>query len=224
MAAPFLAVAAAPGLVAWLPRPGPWMDWLRRALGLALLGTAAWLLFVLALEAGRDVALLAGAMLAALLAVLAWRHRRPASTAHGCEPIAAVALAADRGAGPVAARRAVPVAAPAANADAGLWRPFDEAALRRMVARGQVVFVDVTAAWCLTCKVNELTVLDRAPVADRLRAPGVVAMRADWTRPDPADHRLSAKLRPLRRAARRGLRPRRAGGHRAARAADARAR
>jgi suppressor for copper-sensitivity B len=48
------------------------------------------------------------------------------------------------------------------------------------------VFVDVTAAWCLTCKVNELTVLDRAPVADRLRSPGVVAMRADWTRPDPA--------------------------------------
>jgi suppressor for copper-sensitivity B len=46
--------------------------------------------------------------------------------------------------------------------------------------------VDVTAAWCLTCKVNELTVLNRTPVADRLRAPGVIAMRADWTRPDPA--------------------------------------
>jgi suppressor for copper-sensitivity B len=48
-----------------------------------------------------------------------------------------------------------------------------------------VVFVDVSAAWCLTYKVNELTVLERAPVADKLREPGVVAMRADWTRPDP---------------------------------------
>jgi suppressor for copper-sensitivity B len=46
--------------------------------------------------------------------------------------------------------------------------------------------VDVTAAWCLTCKVNELTVLDRTPVKDRLRDPDVIAMRADWTRPDPA--------------------------------------
>lgn len=48
-----------------------------------------------------------------------------------------------------------------------------------------MVFVDVSAAWCLTCKVNELAVLERAPVADKLRQPGNVAMRADWTRPDP---------------------------------------
>ena len=47
------------------------------------------------------------------------------------------------------------------------------------------MLVDVTAAWCLTCKVNELHVLGRAPIAARLHAPGVVAMRADWTRPDP---------------------------------------
>ncbi len=55
-----------------------------------------------------------------------------------------------------------------------------------MVTEGNIVFVDVSAAWCLICKVNELAVLDRAPVADQLRSPGVVAMRADWTRPDPA--------------------------------------
>jgi suppressor for copper-sensitivity B len=82
--------------------------------------------------------------------------------------------------------QAVPTAAPAPNAAAHPWRPFDEAGLHRLVAQQKVVFVDVTAAWCLTCKVNELAVLDRAPVADRLRAPGVVTMRADWTRPDPA--------------------------------------
>ncbi len=182
MAAPFLAVAAAPELTAWLPRPGKWMDWLRHGLGLALLGTAVWLLFVLALEAGSDNALLAGGMLAALLAVLAWRHRRPAY--RQAATIAAVALAPIAVLIPALHGRADLVAAPAANADAGIWRPFDKAALRGMVAQGHVVFVDVTAAWCLTCKVNELTVLDRAPVADRLRAPGVVAMRADWTRPN----------------------------------------
>lgn len=57
--------------------------------------------------------------------------------------------------------------------------PFDEVALREMIAKGQVVFVDVTAAWCMTCKVNELAVLDRDPVGSKLRDPRVVAMRAD---------------------------------------------
>jgi suppressor for copper-sensitivity B len=71
------------------------------------------------------------------------------------------------------------------QAEAGQWQPFDEAALHRMVATGKTVLVDVTAAWCLTCKANELTVLDWPPVADRLRDPRVVAMRADWTRADP---------------------------------------
>jgi suppressor for copper-sensitivity B len=72
------------------------------------------------------------------------------------------------------------------QADAGQWQPFDKAALHRLVATRKTVFVDVTAAWCLTCKANELAVLERAPAADRLRDPRVVAMRADWTRADPA--------------------------------------
>ena len=87
MAAPFLAVAAAPELTAWLPRPGKWMDWLRHGLGLALLGTAVWLLFVLALEAGSDNALLAGGMLAALLAVLAAAEEYRGELAVGDIPI-----------------------------------------------------------------------------------------------------------------------------------------
>ena len=186
MAAPFLAIAAAPGLVAWLPRPGPWMIWLRRVLGLVLLGTAVWLLSVLALEAGVGAALLAAGMLAVLLATLAWRHAlSPGRRRRQAAGAAAFALAAVAVLVPSLSGRAVPVAPPAANAVAGLWRPFDDAALRRMVAERKVVFVDVFAAWCLTCKVNELTVLDRAPVGARLRSAGVVAMRADWTRPDP---------------------------------------
>ncbi len=187
MAAPFLAVAAWPGLVAWLPRPGPWMEWLRRVLGLALLATAVWLLSVLALEAGIAPALASGAVLALLLAVLAWRHGLPPGQRAGrIAGVVAAVLATVAVLVPSLRGQAVPVGTPAANAEAGLWRPFDAAALHRAVGQGQVVFVDVSAAWCLTCKVNELNVLDRAPVADRLRAPGVVAMRADWTWPDPA--------------------------------------
>jgi suppressor for copper-sensitivity B len=186
MAAPFLAVAAAPGLVAWLPRPGPWMTWLRRVLGVALLGTAVWLLFVIALEASLNAALLAGGALAVLLMVLAWRHALPADwRGRRMAGAAAIVLAAGAVLIPTLRDSAPTTETPAPSA-AGRWRPFDEATLHRMVVEQKIVFVDVSAAWCLTCKVNELTVLDRAPVADRLGAPGVVAMRADWTRPDPA--------------------------------------
>jgi suppressor for copper-sensitivity B len=184
MAAPFLAVAAAPGLVAWLPRPGSWMDWLRRVLGLALLATAVWLLFVLALEAGRSAATLAATGLAGLLAVLAWRHRRPAHSQ--AANVAALILAAVVVLVPTLRGQGGVIGAQAPLTPADLWRPFDRVLLQAMIAEKKVVFVDVTAAWCLTCKFNELTVLGRAPVADQLRSPGVVAMRADWTRPDPA--------------------------------------
>ena len=80
---------------------------------------------------------------------------------------------------------AVLIKASPSQAEPGQWQPFDEAALHRMVATGKTVLVDVTAEWCLTCKANELTVLDRSQVTDRLHDPRVVAMRADWTRADP---------------------------------------
>jgi len=66
------------------------------------------------------------------------------------------------------------------------WQPFDAAAIPGLVRDGHIVFVDVTADWCLTCKVNERLVLDQDSVRQALADHGVVAMRADWTRPDPA--------------------------------------
>ncbi len=66
------------------------------------------------------------------------------------------------------------------------WRPFDRAAIPRLIAAGKTVFVDVTADWCVTCQFNKTTVLERGDLARRLAGEQVVAMRADWTRPDPA--------------------------------------
>jgi suppressor for copper-sensitivity B len=186
MAGPFLAVAAFPGFIAYLPRPGRWMIWLERVLGAALIGTAAWLLSVLALEAGAELGLVTGGLLALFLAALAWRQWHPpdalqkrwlGALAIGLA-VAAVLVPSLRG-------EAVSLKAVSSPAEAGQWQPFDEAALHRMVTAGKIVLVDVTAAWCLTCKANEITVLDRSPVADRIRDPQVVAMRADWTRADP---------------------------------------
>ncbi len=75
---------------------------------------------------------------------------------------------------------------PPAATSADFWRPFDAASIPGLVRDGRVVFVDVTADWCLTCKVNERLVLDQAAVQQALAAQNLVAMRADWTRPDPA--------------------------------------
>ncbi len=175
-ATPHLVVAAVPRLTRLLPRPGRWMLMLRRVLGVALAGTALWLIMVLAAEQGREAAALVGALMIALIAVFgrlsAGAIRRVAAA---CLLVAALA---------VPAVTTAPLAA--ADAAAGLWRPFDPAALGALVHDGRVVFVDVTADWCLTCKVNERLVLDNAAVRDRLAAPGVIAMRADWTRPDAA--------------------------------------
>ena len=66
------------------------------------------------------------------------------------------------------------------------WVTFDQAAIAEAVAQGKVVFVDVTADWCITCKVNKAAVIERGPVAARLRSGEIIAMRADWTRPSDA--------------------------------------
>ena len=176
LALPYLAVAALPGLAARLPRPGRWTVRLRFALGLALAGTAVWLLTVLAVQLGWTTALavlVAAALPAALLAAWARLRRRIFGTA--------AALTAAIG---LAAVLALPAAMEPA-APGGRWQAFDEARIGPLVSEGRTVFVDVTADWCITCKFNKAAVLERGPVAARLGG-DVVPMRADWTRPDAA--------------------------------------
>ncbi|MEK9795606.1 MAG: thioredoxin family protein, partial [Alphaproteobacteria bacterium] len=76
-------------------------------------------------------------------------------------------------------RDGVSIAARDAN-----WQPFDRAAIPALVAEGKVVFVDVTADWCITCQVNKKRVVDTDEVTAAFERGGVVLMRADWTRPD----------------------------------------
>ena len=182
-ASPYLVVAVVPWLIRLLPKPGRWMDRLRAVLGLALLATAAWLISVLADLSGAKTALGTAAALVAVLLLLALRHRPrfPVSAMRVASSAATVLV------GAAVLWPALAGVAPGGMAEAGgRWQAFDPAAIPRLVGENRVVFVDVTAAWCLTCKVNEAAVLDRAPVAARLFGPGVVAMRGDWTRPDPA--------------------------------------
>ena len=130
LALPYLAIAAAPGMVAILPRPGAWMRWLKGVLGLTLVGTAIWLMSIIGVQTGI-------------------------------------------------------LSAGAATGGDARWVAFDEAAIPDYIAQDKAVFVDVTADWCITCQANKKLVIDQEPVAARLKLGNVVAMKADWTNPDP---------------------------------------
>lgn len=173
LAMPFLMLAAMPGLAGWLPRPGRWMARLRLLLGFALAVTAGWLLWVIAgqsLFAAIMIGLLAIVLLVVMYALR--RHQDRWRWMAGAPFAAALLIAAMIGPAP-------PRAPPA-----GLWRDFDRGEIAAAVAQGRTVFVDVTADWCITCRVNEALIIDSDQILARLSAPDVVAMRADWTRPD----------------------------------------
>ena len=176
LALPFLALGFIPALRRRLPRPGPWMSTLRRILAVPMALTALWLAWLLWRESG-DTALLIGlAALACLAAALWWGGRRRGWLA----ALPALAIAA-------AALVAVP-AAPQARAETGgllAAEPFSEARLAQLRAQKRSVFVYFTADWCLTCKVNEKAVLERAEVAEAFKKRNAAILVGDWTRGNP---------------------------------------
>jgi suppressor for copper-sensitivity B len=178
MASPYLVAASVPRLTAFLlPRPGAWMVQFRRAMAIPLLATTAWLVFLIGATAGPLTALLTGAALVIGVAGLWWRNNAPAEGAiimvSSGLILAAVAIFVGT----------TPDTSPA-NTDihAIRWRPLSE--LDDLKQSGDIIFVDVTAAWCATCKVNKALVLDDRNIAERL-ASDVIPVRADWTSPDP---------------------------------------
>ncbi len=184
LAAPYLLVAALPGLARALPRPGAWMIWLRRVLGLALMATAVWLYTVFAATAALPDTLLLGGLALVLTAALTWRARDGVPGRRAGAPIALAAMLAVAGVGLYATVRES--SAPKASDVESAWRPFDKREISRLVAEGKTVLIDVTADWCLTCKVNKSLVLESTEITGLIGTEDVVAMRADWTAPDPA--------------------------------------
>jgi suppressor for copper-sensitivity B len=177
LAVPYLLVAAVPALAARMPRPGRWMVRVKQVLGVALAATAVWLLTVLAAQRGLAPALTVGLLMLAAVGVIALRGR----LARPLVPVAVVLLAL----GAFAAPAGLGSAAEEQAAESA-WAPLAPARIDGLVAEGKVVFVDVTAEWCITCKVNKAAVIDSARVQRLLDAPEVVRMRGDWTERDPA--------------------------------------
>lgn len=184
LALPFLAIAFIPALRRMLPRPGGWMVKFRRWMALPMGLTALALLWLASRLGGWHFAL-ACAALAALLVVLlgfAGRGQRKgkAVTAKVLGGAAALALAFALALPPTVATPGV--------AAAGILpaQPFSEEALAKARASGKPVFAWFTADWCLTCKVNEQVAIERTEVRDAFARGGLIVLRGDWTRRDPA--------------------------------------
>jgi thiol:disulfide interchange protein DsbD len=195
MALPYLAASWWPGIARALPRPGAWMQTFRQAMAFPMFATVIWLLWVLGQQTGIDGA---SGLLALLLTVawLVWALSLSGRTRWVLSGLALAALLwlgsswlplalreapADQ---PSASARETNQAASSANASA--WQPWSEAAIQAQLAAGRPVFVDFTAAWCVTCQYNKKTTLAAPQVLADFAARQVVLMRADWTRRDPA--------------------------------------
>ena len=181
LALPYLALAAAPQLAELLPKPGAWMVRVKQLFSFAMFGTVVWLTWVVSLQAGPQGVLILGiALVASSLA--AWLFGL-AQEKGGSTPLKAAAAAALVTAlVPLFTLTAQPVAAASASA---AKVPYDEALLAQYRAEGTPVFIDFTAAWCVTCQYNKRVVLDTEPVKALFASTGTVFMVADLTNPDP---------------------------------------
>ena len=174
MALPWLLIALFPAIALCLPKPGNWMNSITIFFALLILFSCYWLLSLLGSFIGQDIALLLGLLLTALLLFLIAkkRGRKQFITVLSAILLSAVAVA-------VSSRLATDRWGAAATELQ--WLPLNRTVIDRQVKQGNVLFVDITADWCVTCKANKITVLLQEPVYSLLQEKEIMTMRGDWT-------------------------------------------
>ena len=196
MALPYLLASAWPAVARLLPRPGGWMAHFKTAMAFPMFATVVWLVWVLGVQVGVDGVAALLALLVAL-AFAAWALGSPAlgpRARSGFGAVAAVLVLAALVWAVPALRQEAAAPAPVAGE---AWQPWSPERVAQAQAAGQPVFVDFTAAWCVTCQFNKRSTLGTAPVAAAFKARNVLLLRADWTRRDAA---ISAELARLGRS------------------------
>ncbi|MFP8779682.1 protein-disulfide reductase DsbD family protein [Hydrogenophaga sp. RWCD_12] len=197
MALPYLAASWWPAIARTLPRPGAWMERFRQFMAFPMFATVVWLLWVLGQQSGIDgvAALL---MLLVALTLLIWALRLQGTAGKVLQGLSALALLGLLvGFGPQVIRLQAPEHAGAAVATSieGLrWEAWSAARQTELVTQGRPVFVDFTAAWCVTCQFNKRNALADEALLHDLAAKNVALLRADWTRRDPAVTAALAEL------------------------------
>jgi thiol:disulfide interchange protein DsbD len=197
LALPYALLSNNAALARQLPKPGPWMEHLRRFMVFPMAATVLWLVWVLAQMAGLDVA----AMLASVLLCLSmclWALHLPGRAALGFGLVALVFLLFTGSLAWRVATQTSTLALPVQGNDTTkVWGNWSAQAARSALADGRPVFVDFTAAWCITCQYNEQQVLAKPQVQQAFTQKNVVLLRADWTRRDAA---ISQALQQLGRS------------------------
>jgi thiol:disulfide interchange protein DsbD len=193
MALPYMALVLAPGWRNRLPRPGPWMERLKQGLAFPMFATAVWLLWVLGQQAG--VGAMARVLMALVgLALLLWVAHIGGLRGGLGKGLGTLALAGLLAWSWPAVLPAADPRSSTAQAAEGAWLPYDEVALERFAAEGRPVFVDFTAAWCVSCQVNKRLVLNTDEALKAFKQANVVLVRADWTRRDDVITAALARL------------------------------
>jgi thiol:disulfide interchange protein len=206
LALPYVLVSFMPGLARWLPRPGPWMEKFKVAMGFPLAATAFWLLSVLAQHYGNEGVLWVGVYLVCLaLAVWVWGQFVQQGTRHKPVAVAVSVLLLVVGYG-VALEQQLRWRAPSVHADSpgvrqtagGIaWQRWSQESLQSALDEGRPVLVDFTAAWCVTCLANKKTSIEIPSVREKLREIEAVTLLGDYTLRDDA---ITEELRRWGRA------------------------
>ncbi|HQC85588.1 MAG TPA: protein-disulfide reductase DsbD family protein [Rhodoferax sp.] len=199
LALPYLLATWVPAVGQWLPKPGAWMETLRHFMAFPMWATVVWLVWVLGHLSGVDGA---ASLLALLLmvALVVWALNLPGRSGRTIAiiSIAACALLAGAIGQNVLKLEDAPAAGtPTTSSGVGTWQVWAPGKPEAELAAGRPVFVDFTAAWCITCQYNKKTTLSNADVLGDFAAKGVTLLRADWTRRDPA---ITAALQALGRS------------------------
>ena len=183
LALPFLAVGFVPALARRLPRPGAWMDTLKHVLAFPMYGTAIWLLWVLGKQRGVDAMTLVLSGLVVLALALWWFERSRWKSRRASQLLALLLLVASLA--PLVMVMRLPPPSRAVAASGSNVVEYSPQMLDRLRSDNRVVFVNMTADWCVTCKANERAVLSRPAFGDTLKRIDAVYMRGDYTNVDP---------------------------------------
>jgi thiol:disulfide interchange protein DsbD len=198
LALPYLVAAWVPGVGRWLPRPGAWMDSLRHFMAFLMWATVVWLVWVLGHLTGVDGAASLLALLLSLALVI-WSLGLKGRSRWVFAIISVAACALLAGAIGQNVLKMEPVSGPtaASHSEGSGWQAWAPGRVDSELASGHAVFVDFTAAWCITCQYNKKTTLSDSEVLADFRDKKVSLLRADWTRRDPA---ITAALEALGRS------------------------
>jgi thiol:disulfide interchange protein/DsbC/DsbD-like thiol-disulfide interchange protein len=194
MSAPYLLLSAQPAWLRFLPKPGPWMLHVKQFMGFLLLATLLFLLYVVGAQRGLEGAIWASCFLL-VISVACWmKGAFVVPTAPAVKRIVVfvlmLLLVLGSGAYFIGDKFQSAKIASTDSQLRGDWQPFTPERLQAELEQGRTVFVDFTAAWCLTCKFNEASVLEAHDVREAFQRHGIVKLKADWTNGDPVITKL----------------------------------